>query len=74
MSHLDSSMSGEESDEPPTEVKRFRHEPRNYNITRRYDRQRPRRSRLASKDALSSHPKGIFIVMKLQIYSNGCRK
>ncbi|XP_063919057.1 actin-related protein 6 [Zophobas morio] len=54
---MDSSLSDEESDEIQVEAKRMRHEPKNYNFSRRYERTRPRRTRLVSRDSSSYQPK-----------------
>lgn len=54
---MDSSLSGEDSDDLQPEVKKVKHEVKN-TVNRRYDRQRQRRSRLSSRDVVSHQPKG----------------
>ncbi|RZC42603.1 actin-related protein 6 [Asbolus verrucosus] len=71
MSYMDSSQSGDESEDNQCEIKRFRHEPKSYNLNRRYERQRPRRSRLASRDAGSYNLKVVESNLQGLIFDNG---
>ncbi|EFA06049.2 Actin-related protein 6-like Protein [Tribolium castaneum] len=58
MSHMDSSLSDEDLDEGQSEVKRIRYDSKIYNVSRRFEKhQRPRRTRLASRDSHSFHVK-----------------
>lgn len=56
---MDSSLSDEDFEEGQTEVKRARNESRNFNLRRSFDKPtRLRKTRFASRDSNSYHPKG----------------